>query len=116
MNEITHSPPSGPLPRLETRHAQGLDAFPGRRRLRTAAQRRRANRRERDDLMSTFYAVRAVPVRNAQGSIAGWVRVDLFADGSKPTDMVVLRDGSAFGQADAAERIALDPTLLYPTL
>jgi hypothetical protein len=26
-----------------------------------------------------------------------------------------LRDGSAFGQADAAARIALHPTLLFPT-
>jgi hypothetical protein len=41
--------------------------------------------------MSTFYAVRTVPVRNAQGSIAGWVRVDPFADGSKPTDIAWFR-------------------------
>jgi hypothetical protein len=39
----------------------------------------------------------------------------MLADGTKPTDMVFLRDGSACGQAEAAERIARDPSLLYPT-
>jgi len=29
--------------------------------------------------------------------------------------LVFLRDGSACGQADAAERVALDPSLLYMT-
>jgi hypothetical protein len=66
-------------------------------------------------VMKTVYAVSTVPVRDAQGAVVGWVRADPFADGTKPTDMVVLRDGSACGQAEAAERIALDPTLLYPT-
>ena len=32
-----------------------------------------------------------------------------------PTDLVFLRDGSACGQADAADRVARDPSLLYPT-
>ena len=49
------------------------------------------------------------------GAIIGWVRADLLADGTKPTDLVLLRDGSACGQAEAAERLALDPSLLYPT-
>lgn len=65
--------------------------------------------------MKTVYAVRALPVRDETGTILGWVRADLLADGTKPTDMVILRDGSAYGQAEAAERLALDPGLLYPT-
>ena len=48
------------------------------------------------------------------GAIIGWV-ADLLADGTKPTDLVFLRDGSACGQAEATERLALDPSLLYPT-
>jgi len=31
------------------------------------------------------------------------------------SSLVFLRDGSACGQADAAERVALDPSLLYMT-
>lgn len=65
--------------------------------------------------MSTVYAVRALPVRDVKGTVIGWVRGDPLADGTKPTDLVFLRDGSACGQADAAERLALDPGLLYPT-
>ena len=65
--------------------------------------------------MNTVYAVRALPVRDALGTIIGWVRADLLADGMKPTDVVFLRDGSACGQAEAAERLTLDPSLLYPT-
>jgi hypothetical protein len=65
--------------------------------------------------MNTVFAVRTLPVRDAHGAILGWVRADMLADGTRPTDMVVLRDGSALGQAEAAERIALDLGLLYPT-
>ena len=65
--------------------------------------------------MKTIYAVRTIPARDAMGAIIGWVRADAFADGTKPTDMVVLRDGSACGQAEASLRISLHPSLLYPT-
>lgn len=65
--------------------------------------------------MNTVYAVRALPVRDMKGAVIGWVRADVLADGTKPTDLVNLRDGSACGQADAAKRLALDPSLLYPT-
>lgn len=65
--------------------------------------------------MATVYAVRAVPLRHISGTIVGWVRVDVLADGTKPTDTVFLRDGTACGQAEAIERIALDPGLLYPS-
>jgi hypothetical protein len=41
--------------------------------------------------------------------------VDVLADGTKPTDMVMLRDGSAHGQAEAANRVALNPALLFAT-
>lgn len=68
-----------------------------------------------DAVMKTVYAVSTVPVRDAQGVIIGWVGADPLADGTNPTDMVVLRDGSACGQAEAAQRIARDPALLYPT-
>jgi hypothetical protein len=65
--------------------------------------------------MNTLYAVRTLPVRDVKGDIIGWVRADLLADGTKPTDLVFLRDGSACGQAQAAARLTLDPSLLYPT-
>lgn len=65
--------------------------------------------------MSNVYVVRAVPVRDERGAIAGWVRVDLLADGTLPSDLIFLRDGSACSQADAMQRIAEDPTLLYQT-
>lgn len=65
--------------------------------------------------MNTVYAVRALPVRDVKGAVVGWVRADPLADGTKPTDLVFLRDGSASGQADAAERLTLDPGLLYST-
>lgn len=65
--------------------------------------------------MKTVYTVRSIPVRNAKGATVGWVRADMFPDGTDPADMVLLRDGSAFGQAEAAKRIAVDPALLYPT-
>lgn len=65
--------------------------------------------------MSTVYVVRTLPVRDAMGAVIGWVRADPFADGTKPTDLVLLRDGSACSQADAAARLAIDPSLLYPT-
>jgi hypothetical protein len=63
--------------------------------------------------MKTVYAVRAVPVRDADGAVIGWVRADLLADGTSPNDVVILRDGAAYGQAEAIERIACDPGLLY---
>jgi hypothetical protein len=65
--------------------------------------------------MKTVYAVRAIPVRDRNGAVLGWVRADVFADGTKSTDMVILRDGSACGQAEAIGRLALDPGLLFPT-
>jgi hypothetical protein len=65
--------------------------------------------------MNTVYAVRALPVRDMEGAVIGWVRADVVADGTKPTDLVFLRDGSACGQAEAADRLAVDPSLLYPT-
>ena len=63
--------------------------------------------------MNTIYAVRALPVRDLKGAVIGWVRADLLAGGANPTDLVFLSDGSACGQADAAERLAFDPSLLY---
>ncbi len=65
--------------------------------------------------MNTAYVVRALPVRDLKGAVIGWVRADVLANGTKPTDLVFLRDGSACGQADAARRLALDPSLLYLT-
>ncbi len=65
--------------------------------------------------MKNVYVVRAVPVREEGGAIAGWVRADVMADGVRPSDVVFLRDGSACGQADAAKRIAENPALLYRT-
>ena len=65
--------------------------------------------------MKNLFVVRAVPVRSADGAIIGWVRADVMADGSSPTDMVFLRDGTASGQADAVRRIARNPGLLYPS-
>ena len=65
--------------------------------------------------MKTLYAVRAIPVRDTNGAVIGWVRGDLLADGTKPTDLVFLRDGSACGQVEAAERVAFDAGLLYGT-
>jgi hypothetical protein len=65
--------------------------------------------------MKTVFAVRTLPVLDANGAVLGWVRADMVADGTRPTDMVVLRDGSALGQSEAAERIGRDLGLLYPT-
>lgn len=65
--------------------------------------------------MNAAYVVRTLPVRDANGIILGWVRADLFADGTKPTDMVVLRDGFGYGQAEAAQMITREPGLLFPT-
>lgn len=65
--------------------------------------------------MKNVYVVRAVPVRDEEGAIAGWVRVDPLADGTSASDLVFLRDGSACSQADAMKRIAEEPTLLYGT-
>jgi hypothetical protein len=65
--------------------------------------------------MKSVYVVRAIPVRNVAGQIAGWVRADVFADGSQPTDAVILRDGTVWGQAEGLERVSADRTLLYAT-
>jgi hypothetical protein len=65
--------------------------------------------------MKTVYAVRTLPVRDAGGVIRGWVRIDLHADGAKSDNLVFLRDGTAYGQAEAMRRIAADFGLLYPT-
>lgn len=65
--------------------------------------------------MKYVYAVKTIPVRDMRGAVIGWVRVDLFADGTEPADMVFLRDGTACGQAEALKRVTRDPGLLYPT-
>ena len=65
--------------------------------------------------MRTVYVVRAIAVRNDVGAVVGWVRADPLADGTRPTDAVFLRDGSACGQAEASKRIGRDPGLLYPS-
>ena len=65
--------------------------------------------------MKNVYVVRAVPVREEGGAIAGWVRVDVLADGTRASDVVFLRDGSACGQGDAVRRVAENPALLYRT-
>jgi hypothetical protein len=65
--------------------------------------------------MSSLYVVRAIPVRDERKAIVGWVRVDVLADGTRPSDAVFLRDGSACGQAEAGERIVANPALLYRT-
>lgn len=66
--------------------------------------------------MDSVYVVWAIPVRSAaDGSIGGWVRVDVLSDGGSPDDEIYLRDGSACGQAEAITRISADPGLLYPT-
>lgn len=65
--------------------------------------------------MNTVHVVRTIPVLDADGSVRGWVRAGLLADGSSPTDQVFLRDGTACGQAEALERLASDSGLLYST-
>lgn len=65
--------------------------------------------------MKTVYAVQTIPVREVGGALMGWVRVDLVADGTKPTDVVYLRDGRAYGQAEALRLVTRDPGLLFPT-
>ncbi len=65
--------------------------------------------------MRNIYVVRAVPVRDDHGAVAGWVRADVLAEGTRPADVVFLRDGSACGQAEAMKLIAEDPGLLYRT-
>lgn len=65
--------------------------------------------------MKNVYVVRALPVRDEGGAIAGWVRVDVLADGTQASDVVFLRDGSACGQVAAVKRIADNPALLYGT-
>jgi hypothetical protein len=65
--------------------------------------------------MNTVHVVRAIPVRGDDGSVQGWVRADLLADGNSPTDRVFLRDGRACGQAEALERLASDSELLFST-
>jgi hypothetical protein len=65
--------------------------------------------------MKAVYAVRTVPVVGPDGTDLGWVRADPFADGSSPTDVLYLRDGSACDQSVALARIAADRSLLYRT-
>ena len=65
--------------------------------------------------MRSVYLVRAIPACDTTGKITGWVRVDIFADGTQATDGAILRDGSMCGQVEALARIAADPTLLYAT-
>lgn len=66
--------------------------------------------------MSSFYVVRAIPVRKGKGGpIVGWARCDPSADGTRPTDLVILRDGSAYTQAEVGRHLTADPSLLYPT-
>ena len=69
----------------------------------------------RQDPAKSVFVVRALPVRDEGQNILGWIRVDPFADGTKPTDGVFLRDGSSHGQAKAMKRIARDLSLLYST-
>jgi hypothetical protein len=95
---------------------KSLDRFAGTRRLgHGRLPHWSRNTAEAWSQLKIAYAVSTLPVRDAHGAIVGWVRADPFADGTKPTDTVVLRDGSVSGQAEAAQRIALDPSLLYPT-
>jgi hypothetical protein len=65
--------------------------------------------------MKKLYAVRTLPVRDTGGVIRGWIRADIFADGTRPDALVFLRDGTACGQAEAMRRVAADLRLLYPT-
>jgi len=65
--------------------------------------------------LKTLYAVRAIPVRLRDGTILGWARVDLLADGTSPRAVVYLADGRAYEQADAIELVSRDPDLLYAT-
>ena len=65
--------------------------------------------------MSNVYVVSSVPVRDERGVVAGWVRADVLADGTLPSDVVFLRDGSVCSQTEAVKRIAENPGLLYPT-
>ncbi len=65
--------------------------------------------------MKTVYVVQAVAAVDAGGAIIGWVRADVLADGTEPTDSIFLRDGSSCHQEEAARRITLDPELLYPS-
>ena len=65
--------------------------------------------------MSTIYAVSTLPIRDVSGAIRGWVRCDPLADGTKATDKIILRDGSALGQVDALLAVNRDPSLLYAT-
>jgi hypothetical protein len=76
-------------------------------------QVRSARGLERKNAMKTVYVVQTIPVRDAGGAVIGWVRADPLVDGTRPTDTVILRDGAACGQAEAARRIARDPGLLY---
>ena len=78
----------------------------------------RLKRAVRDDWrrhMKTVYAVRTIPVRDGGGVILGWVRVDIRADETRSDDLIILRDGTACGEAEAMGRVAADPGLLYPT-
>jgi hypothetical protein len=63
--------------------------------------------------VNSVYVVRAIPVRDIEGGIAGWVRADVIADGSRSSDIVILRDGTAVGQVEGLKRVSADRTLLY---
>ena len=65
--------------------------------------------------MKTVYGVRTLPVIDAVGAVAGWVRADMLADGTNPSDVIILTDGSGYGQAEAMERINADRSLMYQT-
>jgi hypothetical protein len=65
--------------------------------------------------MSTLYVVQSIPVRDQGGAVVGWARVDTTAKGPDPRNTIYLRDGSASPEAEALQRIGVDPTLLYPT-
>jgi hypothetical protein len=66
-------------------------------------------------LLETVYAVRTLPVRDTSGAIRGWVRADVLADGSSPSNLIILRGGVAMSQADALEACNRDPSLLFRT-
>lgn len=66
--------------------------------------------------MRNVYAVATVPVVGEDREVIGWARADIFADGTRPTDKVILRDGVAYDQVEATAMVAEDPLgLLWPT-
>jgi hypothetical protein len=79
----------------------------------TGASKRSPTPRLEHNTMHTAYAVRTLPARDPKGDTIGWVRGDVLADGTQPTDLIILRDGSACGQAEAA--FDLTPACSIPT-